>query len=66
LRYQRLERLPAWQASVELALATYDVTAQPPFRRQRSLRDQLERAALSVSKNFAEGFERSTNLESES
>jgi four helix bundle protein len=63
LRYERFEQLPVWQASVELALATYDMTAQPAFRRQRSLRDQLERATLSVSNNIAEGFERGTNQE---
>jgi four helix bundle protein len=61
--YKRFEELPVWQASIELALATYAMTAQPPFRRQRSLRDQLERAALSVSNNIAEGFERGTNQE---
>jgi four helix bundle protein len=59
--YKRFEELPVWQASIELALATYGMTAQPAFRRQRSLRDQLERAALSVSNNIAEGFERGTN-----
>jgi four helix bundle protein len=63
VRYERFEQLPVWQASVELALATYAVTAQPAFRRQRSLRDQLERAALSISNNIAEGFERGTNQE---
>jgi four helix bundle protein len=61
--YKRFEELPVWQASVELALATYAMTAQPAFRRQRSLRDQLEHAALSVSNNVAEGFERGTNQE---
>jgi four helix bundle protein len=39
------------------------MTAQSAFRRQRILRDQLERAALSVSNNIAEGFERGTNQE---
>jgi four helix bundle protein len=63
LRYERFEQLPVWQASIELALATYALTAQPAFRRQHSLRDQLERAALSVSNNVAEGFERGTNQE---
>jgi four helix bundle protein len=63
VRYERFEQLPVWQASVELALATYTMTAQPAFRRQRSLRDQLERAAVSVSNNIAEGFERGTNQE---
>jgi four helix bundle protein len=63
VRYERFEQLPVWQASIELSLATYAITAQPAFRRQRSLRDQLERAALSVSNNIAEGFERGTNQE---
>jgi len=61
--YKRFEELTVWQASIELALATYAMTAQPVFRRQHSLRDQLERAALSVSNNIAEGFERGTNQE---
>ena len=61
--YKRFEELPVWQASLELALATYAMSAQPAFRRQRSLRDQLERAALSVSNDIAEGFERGTNQE---
>jgi four helix bundle protein len=61
--YKRFEELPVWQASIELALATYAMTAQPAFRGQHSLRDQLERAALSVSNNIAEGFERGTNQE---
>jgi four helix bundle protein len=61
--YKRFEELPVWQASIELALATYAITAQPVFRRQHSLRDQLERAVLSVSNNIAEGFERGTNQE---
>ena len=63
LRYERFEQLPVWQASVELALAVYAVTSHPALRRQRSLRDQFERAALSVSNNIAEGFERGTNQE---
>jgi len=61
--YKRFEELPVWQASIELAVATYAITAQPAFRRRRSLRDQLERAVLSVSNNIAEGFERGTNQE---
>jgi four helix bundle protein len=61
--YKRFEELPVWQGSLKLALATYELASQPVFRRQRSLRDQLERAALSISNNIAEGFERGTNQE---
>jgi four helix bundle protein len=38
-------------------------TGNRAFLRQRSLRDQLERAAVSVSNNIAESFERGTTQE---
>ena len=63
MKYKRFEELPVWQSSIELAVAMYAITAKPEFRRQRSLRDQIERAAVSVSNNIAEGFERGTNQE---
>jgi four helix bundle protein len=63
MKYERFEQLPVWQASIELAVQTYTLTARPALRRQRSLRDQIERAAVSVSNNIAEGFERGTNQE---
>ena len=37
------------------------MTEKPPFRRYYSLRDQIDRAAVSISNNIAEGFERGTN-----
>ena len=63
MKYERFEQLPVWQAGIELAVETYAMTGKPAFRRQRSLRDQMERAAVSVSNNIAEGFERGTNQE---
>ncbi len=63
IRYKRFEELPVWQASIELAVETYALTAKPAFRGQSSLRDQIERAAVSISNNIAEGFERGTNQE---
>ena len=63
MKYERFEPLPVWQASIELAVQIYALTAKPPFRRQHSLRDQIERAAVSASNNIAEGFERGTNQE---
>jgi len=61
--YKRFEDLPVWQAAMELADALYEVTEGDAFRRRFSLRDQMERAALSVSSNIAEGFERGTTNE---
>ena len=63
MRYERFEQLPAWQASIDLAVQTYAMTSKPAFGGQRSLRDQIERAVVSISNNIAEGFERGTNQE---
>jgi four helix bundle protein len=63
MTYKRFEELPVWNSAIDLAVHVYNVTETTPFRRQRSLRDQIERAAVSVSNNIAEGFERGTNNE---
>ncbi len=63
MKYRRFEELPVWKAGIDLAAQTYVLTTKPGFRRQRSLRDQIERAAVSVSNNIAEGFERGTTQE---
>ena len=63
MQYKRFEDLPVWRDSVELARSIYEFAALDIFRRHPGLRDQLERAALSVSNNIAEGFERGTTNE---
>ncbi len=63
MKYERFEQLPVWQAAIELARRVYALTGKRSFRGQRSLRDQIERAAVSVSNNLAEGFERGTTQE---
>jgi four helix bundle protein len=61
--YTRFEDLPVWNSAIDLAVHIYALTEGPQFRRRHSLRDQIERAAVSVSNNIAEGFERGTNKE---
>lgn len=63
MKYERFEQLPVWRASIELAAQVYAFTGSPAFRGQHSLRDQIERAAVSISNNIAEGFERGSNQE---
>jgi four helix bundle protein len=63
MKHERFEDLPVWQAASELALRVFAMGQKLPLRRYRSLRDQIERAALSVSNNIAEGFERGTTNE---
>jgi four helix bundle protein len=60
---QRFEDLPVWQTAAELYDRADDFLDRAPPRLRASVRDQLERAALSVSNNIAEGFERGTTNE---
>lgn len=63
MTYDRFEQLPVWQAAVKLGQRVYGLPKHAALRRQHSLRDQIERAAVSVSNNIAEGFERGTTQE---
>ena len=55
---ERFEDLVAWQKARELAQAVYAATREPPFAHDRGLKSQIQRAAVSVMSNVAEGFER--------
>ncbi len=63
MRYERFEQLPVWQAAIDAAAAVYAMMETPLLRRRYSLKDQIERAAVSVSNNIAEGFERGSKQE---
>lgn len=61
--YKWFEELPAWRAAAELYDRVDDLLDRAPPRLRAAFRNQLERAALSVSNNIAEGFERGTTNE---
>jgi four helix bundle protein len=63
MKYTRFEDLPVWKGAIQLAIQIHGITAKVAFRGRFSLRDQIERAAVSVSNNVAEGFERGTTQE---
>lgn len=63
MKYARFEDLPVWKGSTELARRVYVLTRTPFFAQPGDLCDQLRRAALSVSNNIAEGFERGSTKE---
>ncbi|MDQ3009274.1 MAG: four helix bundle protein [Acidobacteriota bacterium] len=63
MKYERFEDLPVWKAAIELAVQIFALTENETFRGKGDLRNQLERAAVSVSNNIAEGFERGTTPE---
>ena len=63
MKYNRFEELPVWNAAIELAVGVFALTAKGCFRGHYGTRNQLENAAVSVSNNIAEGFERGTTQE---
>ena len=50
-----------WQESVNLAVEIYQLTSKSPFAQDFGLKDQCQRAAVSISSNIAEGEELDTN-----
>jgi four helix bundle protein len=61
--HQRFEDLPVWKAAIVLADQIFALTATGCLRGHAGLRDQIERAVVSISNNIAEGFERGTTKE---
>lgn len=57
-KYQKFEELPVWQEAARLYNAVLDLFQKPNVPFSASFRNQLDRSALSVSNNIAEGFER--------
>ena len=55
---ERFEDLIAWQKARELTRGIYAATRRPGFVRDLALCGQIQRAAVSVMSNIAEGFER--------
>jgi len=53
MTYKRFEDLPVWQEAIRLAEAVCDLLDANKNGISFSFRDQLERAALSVSNNIA-------------
>jgi four helix bundle protein len=62
-KYERFEDLPVWQEAARLYNKVLDLLDEQPSPLTSGFRNQLDRAALSVSNNIAEGFERVTTNE---
>jgi len=61
--YERFEDLPVWQEAARLYNSALDLLQTQKLFLGPGWRCQFERAALSVSNNIAEGFERFTPSE---
>jgi four helix bundle protein len=60
---RHFSEIKSWQKARELTKEIYLVTASGPIASDWGLRDQLRRAAISITCNIAEGFARGTPRE---
>ncbi len=63
MKYERFEDLPVWKSGMELTEKVFHLTEDKAFNYKGDLRNQLQRAVLSICNNVAEGFERGTTQE---
>ncbi len=60
---RRFEDLVAWQKARKLVVAVYRVSRRGDFGRDLGLSGQIQRAAVSIPSNIAEGFKRGSRAE---
>jgi four helix bundle protein len=58
----RFEEIGAWQTARALTRTVYGLTANGTFSRDFGLKDQMQRASVSIMSNIAEGFESRTEV----
>ncbi|MBI1743239.1 four helix bundle protein [Candidatus Acetothermia bacterium] len=57
MKITKFEEIKAWQEARSLTSLVYNATQQAGFKRDLGLASQIQRAAVSVMANIAEGFE---------
>ncbi len=57
-RFKQFEDIPVWKDGRVLVKEVYRSTRAAPFRQDAGLCDQIQRAAVSITSNIAEGHER--------
>ena len=63
MKFERFEDVPVWKDGIELTVKAFALTEDKRFRFKGDIANQLQRAALSIANNIAEGFERGTTQE---
>jgi four helix bundle protein len=59
--YESFKELKVWQEAKELAIEIYKATNQGKLKTDFGLREQIQKAAVSIASNIAEGYERNSD-----
>ena len=60
-KINHFEELEIWKDAVKIGVQIYKLTESGKLKNDFSAKDQLRRAAISISNNIAEGFEYNNN-----
>ena len=63
MKFTKFEEMPVWIDARKLTGLIYSFTAGQKFSRDFGLRDQIQRASVSIMSNIAEGYERRSRKE---
>ena len=63
MKIERFEDLEVWRLSRELVKSIYKLSSGAKFAKDFCLANQIQRSAVSVMSNIAEGFERKSKKE---
>jgi four helix bundle protein len=63
MKIEKFENIEAWKKGRELAKDIYAVTGKGKFARDYGLRDQIQRATVSIMANISEGFDANSDDE---
>jgi four helix bundle protein len=58
------QKLRVWHLAKELAIKIYKLTSRPTFSKDFGFKDQIQRSAVSIPSNIAEGDELGTDKQS--
>jgi len=62
-QYNSFEELPIWQTARVIIKEVYLPTATGEFAKDYGLKNQIQRASVSIASDIAEGFERRSDKE---
>ena len=61
MNVERFEDLEIWNESRKLVVEIYKLTSNEKLKKDFGLKDQIQRASVSIMNNIAEGIERDSN-----